>query len=343
MDKQQENWIKKTKRLSAIVSGYLLSEVPDDSFGWGARMSALAGQLPDENISGLLLTGPDGCGKHTCVAHFLSGLDPDIFEPIFLIGSNLKSSAFASSEMICSLLDDFYDRGKGLCLVLDRPEDSDINSEILGCLCEAVCEYHLKRDEYPPFFVIIIKSDPLGVPALLSSRLLQCNMTLPTLAQRRAFIEAKAAHIKKCADLEKIIQHTDGFSYSGILNLIRNIELELDSKNALALDSADLEELIDVRPSSGIKADIGTDILKKADEFVKSFQAFSEQMANKEFPAAVFAGAEQRSTASGLPQGDPAGSINLEDERKKAESMPVKQLASELFGEEFVENELCNN
>ena len=341
MDIQYENWIEKTKQFSLIVSEYLLNEIPDDSFGWGARMSTLARQLPDENISGLLLTGPDGCGKHTCVSHFIRELKNDDFEPVFLNGSSFKKhnvSALGATELIGALLDDFYDRNKGICLVLDQLEGNNFYSEVLDYLCEIVCEYHLMRNEYPPFFVIIIKKEPAGVPALLSTRLLQCNMTLPTASQRRAFFEGKAKMIKKCVDFEKIVMHTDGFSYNDLLSLIRNVTLELDSRRALAIEDSTLEELIKAQSASNNKADCKADFFKKAEEFIESFLILTERLANQKVQAVTFTDATQRKAIEESQQQDgQTNAINLEMEWQKSENMPVKQLVSEVLGEEDVE------
>ena len=145
--------------------------------------------------------------------------------------------------------------------------------------------------------------------------------------------------IKKCVDFEKIVMHTDGFSYNDLLSLIRNVTLELDSRRALAIEDSTLEELIKAQSASNNKADCKADFFKKAEEFIESFLILTERLANQKVQAVTFTDATQRKAIEESQQQDgQTNATNLEMEWQKSENMPVKQLVSEALDEADVES-----
>ena len=69
-DHELRSWLENAEQGTAIFYHYATQMELDDSFGWGERLSKMwnigvLGPPPQ----GLLLTGPDGCGKHTAAAH----------------------------------------------------------------------------------------------------------------------------------------------------------------------------------------------------------------------------------------------------------------------------------
>lgn len=342
MDGGLEKWVKRVNQTSSVISSYLLNEELDDSFGWGARMSALAAQLPDDDISGLLLTGPDGCGRHNCISYFIRDL-ADAFEPVFLSASSFKTrgaGAFETSELVGALLDDFYDRKTGACLIFDGVGDDELAADMLEYLSETVCEYHLMRDEYPPLLVVIIKSDPSGIPALLRSRLLHCGMTCPTEEQRMSFIEAKAKDIKKCVDFKKLTSLTDGFSYSGMLDLIRNVTLELDARDELTIKAAALEALARSQRTKTDDSAQRIGFYNGAEKFMGAIPKILERIASQRVQAAPAYSTPQMVESATKKPDEQNYEKRYTEEREKIESMPVRQLSAELFGEEFVDKML---
>ena len=101
-----------------------------------------------------------------------------------------------------------------------------------------------------------------------------------------------------------------------------------------------LQNISERQPMTDCKADF----FKKAEEFIESFLILTERLANQKVQAVTFTDATQRKAIEESQQQDgQTNAINLEMEWQKSDNMPVKQLTSELLGEEFVERMLRTN
>ena len=66
-----QEWLDKTLQDSANLEYDIFLEELDDTFGWGEILELMWYKLPQPCAGGILLTGPDGCGKHTAAAHMV--------------------------------------------------------------------------------------------------------------------------------------------------------------------------------------------------------------------------------------------------------------------------------
>ena len=224
----QENelaWLKRVRLYSQLISEYLLSQIPDDSFGWGRVLQNMWFPTGSEQPSGtgLLLVGPAGCGKHTALHHMLRllPLSPRVeiegryeapYDAVFLNEDSLADPEedFAVCQARLNLLlDHYYDRGQGLFLVLEHAARLPFSRKLFRFLEEQLAAYFLNRGErslapgpkdwpdlsaepaespYPPLFLVLLEEEEPELPALLRSRLQLCRMSRPDLLRRTEFL-----------------------------------------------------------------------------------------------------------------------------------------------------------
>ncbi len=224
----QENelaWLKRVCLYSQLISEYLLTQVPDDSFGWGTVLRNMWFPTGSEQPSGtgLLLVGPAGCGKHTALHHMLrllpqfprveiEGRDEAPYDAVFLDEDSLagpEEDFSVCQARLNLLLDRYYDRGQGLFLVLEHAASLPFSRKLFRFLEEQLAAYFLNRGErslapgpkdwpglsaepaespYPPLFLVLLEEEEPELPALLRSRLQLCRMSRPDLFRRREFL-----------------------------------------------------------------------------------------------------------------------------------------------------------
>lgn len=328
------NWVEKRRKASAVVADYILTSQPDDSFGWGSRVSMLAKTLHDGQTSGLLITGPDGCGKHTCAAHMVNALRNDGYGTVFISGEDAAACCkmgFSISSGIDALLDDAYDRKEGICMVFERLEKFEGREELYNYLSNAVCEYHMNSDALLPLFVILIEKEPASVPALLRSRLLHCNMIVPTRSCREAFLKNNAQGIRSCVDLNGLAASTEGFTYSQLVNLVKNITLELDAKDLTALSGDDLNELIKLHAQSCYESGDKLTLLKKAEALIDMLPPLIGQIGKQGLQLRSDAPHGAQYDAQPSQSGLSVGNINIEAARNKLEAMPLQKVFNDFI------------
>lgn len=310
----------------------------DDSCGWKSRMRALAGMLPDDELSGILLTGPDGCGKHTCAAQFANAVDEDRFDLLCFNATLLcgrDGGGINPSDFISAVLDDTYDRKRGLVMVLELPDAAESCDAMLDTLASAVCEFHVMRDEYPPLILVLIKSDPTGIPQILRERLMSCHMTYPDKAQRLAFLQSRAKSLKKYVSFEKVAEITDGYSYRSLLDLYQNAAVWIDAQDAVTMPDEVLQTLVasiaEQRPSDKTDNSFHHATDKHFKELTKALNRIAEkrpQPAGTESP-------ERNDNEVGASKNANGMIIDINAEAEKSMTMPVIDLQDELFGKEF--------
>lgn len=210
-------WREQGKTMGSFLSR-LCEEPVDDTFDWGGVLEYLWNS-PDFRPMGLLLTGPDGCGKHTAMKHMLKHLLEGRYEIIMANGSALDESSNVRSELLdeFSQLDDQY-----VCLVLDGLEGRTCRRDVLEALGVLLTGHYLNRVLYPRLFVILIDRDEDDIPSLLRSWLLLCRMTLPDGNKRKAYLEERVRRDKLWSNdesVERLLTSTRGFTYAQLRDL----------------------------------------------------------------------------------------------------------------------------
>ena len=218
-------WLKRVQLYSQLVSEYLLTQAPDDSFGWGRILQNMWFPTGSEQPSGtgLLLVGPAGCGKHTAVHHMLRLLpqSPRVeidgkaeapYAAVFLDEDSLvdpEEDFSVCRARLNLLLDHYYDLGRGLFLVLEHCSRLPFKRKLFRFLEEQLVTYFLSRGEsslssgpkdrlrpfaepsespYPPLLLVLLEEEEPDLPALLRSRLQLCRMSRPDLYRRKEFL-----------------------------------------------------------------------------------------------------------------------------------------------------------
>ena len=77
-DHTTAGWQELSRALGKDAVAAILAEPPDDTFGWGATLEQMWRE--PAHPSGLLLLGPDGCGKHTATLHMMRILMADGYQ-----------------------------------------------------------------------------------------------------------------------------------------------------------------------------------------------------------------------------------------------------------------------
>lgn len=324
-------WLDGVLRSAAVMEAYIDRQEPDDSFGWGALLDAMwfleDGKRPTG--SGVLLTGPDGSGKHTAARHMIKGLLRREYAHVFLTDEDFDAGAGGTEpakERLQGLLDRFYDQGQALCIVLEQAETFQNIQGVLRSLGEALCEYWLCGD-YPPLFVILIASGDPPVPAPLRERLRLCRMSLPDEAKRRAFLENRAGDLRHYVPFHALISQTEGMSYAELLDVTENIRALVDQT-----DSAIPEERAAAFIQGQKPRPARVQMPEKVEALIDALPQLLTDFASKINTVRREAGPVYDPVPNPVPNPIP-GSGSEWDE---IQNMPVSVLARELFGEERV-------
>ena len=371
-------WVERVKNDSTLTLSFLLTQSPDDSFGWGKILKNMwfPGGYEMPSGTGLLLVGPRGCGKHTAVHHMLRLLDQLPKEEtedgdeeipytcVFLEGEDLEGpgeDAASGRQRIDALLDDCYDRRRGLFLVLEDTAALPWSRKLYRYLETQLASYYLQRgrrsslqgpkdrpntedfeedgDTLPPFFLVLLEEEEPALPALLRSRLQLCRMSKPNLLRRKRFLTNRGLgdHLMQHEEQnpgQTLAELTEGMSYAQLEDLANSLtaltadimeSVPPEEEDSLRQEQAPRETLPELQRQVWLKAESLMDRLP-------------ELMAQR---AVVIASegqnvGEQRVTS---PDSDPQGPVDEEKienkEMKRLEELPVKDLAKEYFEEEL--------
>lgn len=341
-----QDWVNATMEDSQAQWAYIQAQELDDTFGWGAMTGTLLSRMgsrggtPKEksrNSCGLLLTGPEGCGKHTAAAHMMTKLWPYGYEMVFLSGMTLGPLGMARSiQYLEALLEACIEKDQALCIQLEDMENCPCRRELLTYLGQQLRNYRIS--DYPPLFLILIDGREQEVPACLRSQLLLCRMSLPTLNQRSAFLDTHAKDLRNTLSLKLFAQATEGASYAQLLDMICALNWLIDSKDLMALSDEELLEFL----TGQMPVPTHEDSIQK---LAVSAQHLVEQLPKllKEAAAAIPVGgtviAQPQQTQPVAPI--PAAVANPNDfvgkRRQEIEEMAFADLAVDLFGQEGVD------
>lgn len=332
-------WLDDILKSSAVMEAYIDRQELDDSFGWGALLDAMWFSEDGRRLtgSGVLLTGPDGSGKHTAAYHMIKGLLSREYAHVFLTGEDLApetGGAQLARERLQGLLDRFYDQEQALCIVLERIETCQNIQSVLRSLGEALCEYWLCED-YPPLFAVLIASDELPVPAPLRGRLRLCRMSLPSEVKRKTFLENKAGDLRHYVPFNTLLSQTEGMSYAELLDLTDQLRAFVDKTDS-ALSEEEAAAFIQEQKPRPEPQSIRVQMLEKVEALIDALPQLMTDFASKINTVRRESGPVSDPIHGPIPNPLSDPPPNPDDEWERIKTMPVSTLAKELFGEERV-------
>lgn len=223
-------WLKQTLSGSEKMEALMLNSLPDDACGWENNLKAMWAIEPAKRPCGLLLTGPDGCGKHTIAAYMLNILAEEDFRTIYLSWPALAADSLqAAKARLDAILDHFYQEQWPMCLVLEQMEQCPCRQELLTFLGQTLLEYHFQQDVLPPLFLILIDQQEAQVPSILRRCLRLFRVVLPSRVRRMHYLEENTPSLKMILPLEQIAEAAEGMTFVQLRDLMLNLENLVDS------------------------------------------------------------------------------------------------------------------
>lgn len=263
-DKRIRSWINGIVSTSDYLKADVVSRKeqenrcilnPDYSFGW---KDAIEMMMENGKTDGLLLTGPDGCGKHTAIdiaVNILAGVD---YRILYLSG---KDFMFTEEEINANeenhrqmiereefdmltddivhtfldrLLDEFFESGVNICFVTEGIMQSELGESVYQRLGKYMCMYNSSPD-FPRMVSLLIEPDDACVPSMLRKYLRLVRVSYPSREQRRRVLVNCGVRGEAA---QAAAEYTEGFSYAQLSDLARNIAIytELDEDGQLNAD-----------------------------------------------------------------------------------------------------------
>lgn len=244
-------WLEQVRSNSAVYSAFYSSRTTDDIITWDELLDELLNNEASERSHGLLITGPEGCGRHTILTETVGKVLEAGYETIFLTGSQLQEDA-GNQQEICArmeaLLDGFRSEEEGLCLILDEMDEMPFRMPVLRilerCLCQAQVEKVRKGEASWAFFLILLQDENAPLPPVLRSMLQVCRVQYPNRIRRKNFLQGHLAERYKQLPEDLLLGQTEGFTYHQLSNLAGILGAAAYIQRGTLPDSI-TEELID--------------------------------------------------------------------------------------------------
>ena len=355
-DHTTAGWQELSRALGKDAVAAILAEPPDDTFGWGATLEQMWRE--PAHPSGLLLLGPDGCGKHTAALHMMRILMADGYQ-YAVLNDEVLGMAGSVAELI-DWIGAHMRRGIRLCLVLDQLHDRIGERRLLSFLGAQLARNRRAEGGQYLLFLMVIDSREPELPAQLRGSLLRCVMALPNAEFRRAFLanvlwERFQLELENYAG-EELIGATEGFTYAQLRDLAYQIGLmlRLDASEGV---EAYITQLAREQAPLPAREEGGALLAERLCELLELLPALLRDMAEE-------AGARTETLVQGLadavsririsapavettvvrqtqaqdqplpaqPQMQDAAEFGRR-ERERIENMPPNELYQELFGE----------
>lgn len=340
-------WIDLVVSESETLQNIILNQRLDDSFELGRSLKAFAQMDLSERSAGVLLIGSDGTGKHHAAYHIIQALEDqnnDSFVPMFLHGFMIAEQAAGFHVVparLSALLGHFRERGQGVCLVLDEPEECPYCRQLYLSLGAAVQKTRGfgSESEQELFLILIAKQRP-SLPSLLQDELMTIVCELPTLDQRKTYLDRRAKAIRRDISLEQLAELTENCSYRALGEITDRIQLFLDS-----FDTAPNDETL-LHLINQLREQIPQERENPVAQSINSLRQVMEEMVGK---LSNLSFAANTSPANNFVQdiqlAPQTSSISnpLNPTMEEIENMPVRELSADLFGEEFNKGFLLSN
>ena len=343
--KATKEWLDFLLKESESYQNLILTKKLNDASTLGGALARLISRGKAERPSGVLLTGPHGSGRHHAAFHILQALDRENCAPVFLTGASLTEgiSDFSGlADRLNALLDAFYDRNQGLCIVLEKPEACGFSGQLYPFLGKIAHEYRTHSDELPALFMILIAETPPALPSVLQEQLLCCVCTIPDSEKRRAFLDDRAGSLKTYVDLSELAKQTEGCSYTAIDQVVKNLEFLVDVYDRAPEHDTILTLIHQVAPE--IRPEPVDPIAAALEQIETVFSEISGKLSNLRFGEPVISPAKEHKSAIDLFESNESrtDSNDLSVDRHHFEEMTIHSLSVELFGEDRV-NALLQN
>lgn len=324
----------------------------DDTFGWGARFSRMWKQRTLDKPRGLLLTGPNGCGKHTAAAHMARTLYDTHF-PLLVNGSELCADGYAlATQRLRYVLDHpnvIDGNAYPWCLILEDLEDFDCRRDLLSWLGQIINATWYDNEGEPALFVILIDSCEEDIPSVLRRNLRLCRMSAPAASHRRAYFEsARFPMIQNAVNMELLVASTEDLTYAQLTDLAQNLECALYClpNDQSAFSDNELMEFLQEQVPNPALDDPLQSLAQSARQFIEHLPELMTHMGTAYVPGIVTQTSTQTQTGSQTTDFEDIVDDTLSEEekllkmreKKQKELMdkPVKEVSDDLFGKERV-------
>lgn len=336
-----ELWLEKVREDSRIYTAFYQSKEPDNTMGWDDLIHAILDNQETKRGKGLLITGPEGCGRHTLLAQAIAGVIEGGYTPIFLTGEDLAEGTSAQAEIL-ERMNAVLDRSVGeedlVCLVLEQLEQLSGRSALLKLLERRLCRESCGQAE--EFFLILIQESAFSIPSVLKGMLQVCRMQYPNRGRRELFFKnhLRTYALQESLPMEKILDQTERFTYNELSNLVELLEAG-EKLMGSKIPEEDLQEWID-----GLRPEFSEKEAKQAfaDRLEQILERLPEILSR---PAQqVIAPQVQEKIRTEKSSSEPA-MLNWaeEDKRAKIEQETGEELMNNLFGKEFTDAEFKNS
>lgn len=331
-----QQWLDMTLQDSANFEYDIKRADLDDTFGWGEILELMWYQEPKPRFGGILLTGPDGCGKHTAAAHTVLAVRRARLGVVFLDGIDFGQEDFPwLQERLNVLLDQFYDQNQGLCLVMENLEDLPWRRELLTFLGRTLQDYIRGTEDpdvvFPPLFLVLLDRQEESIPSVLRNKLRLCRMSLPNRTRREQFLQKIGANLRNLVSMDQFAHATEGATYAQLKAMVENVSALITCRDH-QLSEAEfirfLEEQMPVREEGqlAVLTKAVRDLIAQLPDVIQTVgqQVRTEQTVVVQSPLTTVA------SASALPvDGD-----YVQKRQQEVEKLSVRDLSVQLFGEE---------
>ena len=214
----------------------------DYSFGW---KDAIEEMIAGGANNGLLLMGPDGCGKHTAADISVYSLSTEGYRTLYLSSKDFEFSdedINADTEMRNKMIDDgnedeltedivhtlldkllnrFFDDGTNICFVLDGIGESRFAGQIYYRIGSYMVMYN-SDDSFPDMYTVVIEQNEELIPSILRRYLRLIRMSYPSVEKRRKLLINFGVPAK---DAAAVAESTEGLTYAQLKDLGANIAI----------------------------------------------------------------------------------------------------------------------
>ena len=226
-NKINADWLKICQRYTETIMRIAEEEL-DDTSGWGVIFRQMRREFFRPN--GLLLTGPDGCGKHTAALHMLQILQQEQYGCVAINESVMD--AVTGVQELGYWIDERMEEQQDLCIIVDQLADTDRRRDLFYYFAQRLSRNQGNLEIKDSLFLIVIEPEENGIPTLLRRNLMHCAMRMPSFKYRCMFLEKyllKTFHYKlKANESEELAGCTDGFTYVQLKDLAYQIGLMIN-------------------------------------------------------------------------------------------------------------------